>query len=52
MPANKTCRFVIFPALYTLSAENRKNALNYFAHAKDGNEFKITITFEAKDENV
>lgn len=52
MPANKTCRFVIFPALFILSAENRKNALNYFAHAKDGNEFKITITFEAKDENV
>lgn len=41
MPGNKSCRFAIFPPHFYFGLEDKRNALNYIAHVKDGIEFKI-----------
>ncbi|CAD8115652.1 unnamed protein product [Paramecium primaurelia] len=52
MPGNKSSRFAIFPPHFYFGLEDKRNALNYIAHAKDGIEFKIQIGFEIKDGNA
>ncbi|CAD8100630.1 unnamed protein product [Paramecium sonneborni] len=52
MPGNKSSRMVIFPPHFYFGLEDKRNALNYIAHAKDGIEFNIQIGFEIKDEKA
>ncbi|CAD8118725.1 unnamed protein product [Paramecium sonneborni] len=52
MPINKTMRFVMIPPLSQIKFEDEKKSLNYYSHAKDGNEFKFQIEFENKTDNA
>ncbi|CAD8178589.1 unnamed protein product [Paramecium octaurelia] len=52
MPGNKSSRLAIFPSHFYFGLDDKRNALNYIAHAMDGIEFKIQIGFEIKDESA
>jgi ubiquitin carboxyl-terminal hydrolase 7 len=51
-PINKTSRVITLPSLLYVSLDDKRNAINYCGHAKDGMEFKINVGFDVKEENV